>query len=74
MTPAQYEQRCAEMLRMNAHNMSDDEIERFAFGAGEPVQRMLAVQNSELVHGCLSFTTEDDSLEFIVDDAKRVIR
>jgi hypothetical protein len=74
MTPTEYEFRCAEMLRANAHNMSDAEIERFAFGAGEPIQRMLAVQNSELVHGCLSFQSEDDSLEFIIDDAKRVIR
>ena len=34
MTPAQYEQRCAEMLRANAHNMTDDEVERFAYGSG----------------------------------------
>lgn len=35
MTPAEYESRCAEMLRMNAHNMSAGEIERFARCAGD---------------------------------------
>lgn len=74
MTPAEYKSRCAEMLRTNAHNMTDDEIERFAFGAGEPVQRMLAAQNSELVHGCLSLTTEDDLMEFIVEAARGFMR
>ncbi len=41
MTPTQYEQRCAEMLRMNAHNMSAGEIERFAFGAGNRALGMM---------------------------------
>lgn len=34
MTPNEYERRCAEMLQANAHNMTDDEVERFAFGSG----------------------------------------
>lgn len=42
MTPAQYEARCAEMLKANAHNMTPDEIERFAWGTSDRATKVLA--------------------------------
>ncbi len=48
MTPSQYEQRCAEMLRRNAHNMSVSEIERFAYGSNDAITQMLAAQMDEM--------------------------
>lgn len=35
LTPAQYEQRCREMLQRNARTMSAEEIERMAYGAND---------------------------------------
>jgi hypothetical protein len=37
-----YERRCRELLDRNAHNMTADEIERAAYGAGDMLLAQLA--------------------------------
>ena len=56
MTPAQYEQRCAEMLRMNAHNMTPREIERFAYGAAD--QALLIMTTKLVIHEAVNEDAE----------------
>lgn len=72
MTPAQYEQRCAEMLRANAHNMSPSEVERMAYGAGDLATCMLAAQMCEVE--IASRELPDDSWENIVEAARMFLR
>lgn len=73
MTPAEYEARCAEMLRTNAHNMSAEEIERFAYGSGDSALQLLGVRCFEFEVGCHRYSTDDD-LEFLIEDATRFMR
>lgn len=61
MTPAEYESRCAEMLRTNAHNMTPNEIECFAWGAGGRI----AVQMAEAFEDAAAQLTMDE----MCDDA-----
>ena len=72
MTPVEYESRCAEMLRMNAHNMDASEIERFAYGSGDPTLQLLSARNAEMVSAAIQ--GDADSAEDMVAYAEGFMR
>lgn len=61
------------MLRTNAHNMSANEIERFAYGSGDRTAQMLGARCFEFEQGCHLYS-EDGDLEFLIEDAKGFMR
>lgn len=72
MPPKQYEQRCAEMLRRNAHNLSVSEIERLAYGSNDAIMRMLAAQMDEIDSSARH--AEDNQIENALDHARSFMR
>ena len=72
MTPTEYEARCAQMLRANAHNMNADEIERLAYGTGDPAMQILSAQNAEMVYA--AHEDDSDAAQHIADWGRAFLR
>lgn len=72
MSPSEYEFRCAEMLKANAHNMSADEIERMAYGSGDAALRMVSARFLELRQ--TAEKSHDEAMEYAIDDAEALLK